>query len=72
LFAALGIGVLGFLLGSLAMVVFWMKSEDIDLKRGYIEIRGVCYQLEPMEDPLLNHRRRMPATSSDRRHNPIH
>jgi hypothetical protein len=33
LFAALGIGVFGFLLGSLAMVVFWMKSEDIDLKR---------------------------------------
>jgi hypothetical protein len=62
MFAALAIGVLGFALGSLAAFVLWMKSEDRDLKRGYIEIAGGCYQLRPMEDPLLSHRRRMPAT----------
>ena len=45
LFSALGIGVLGFVLGALAMLVRWMKSEDADLKRGYIEIAGNCYRL---------------------------
>jgi hypothetical protein len=58
LFAAFGIAVLGFVLGSLATFVRWMKSEDSDLKRGYIEIAGNCYRLQPMEDPLLSHRRR--------------
>jgi hypothetical protein len=59
LLAAFGIAVLGFVLGSLATFVRWMKSEDGDLKRGYIEIAGNCYQLQPMEDPLLSHRRRI-------------
>jgi len=57
LFSVRGIGLLGFVLGALAMSVRWMKSEDSDLKRGYIEIAGNCYQLQPMEDPLLSHRR---------------
>src|SRR5262249_35915210 len=55
LFYGLGIGVLGFVLGALAMSVRWMKSEDSDVKRGYIEISGSCYQLQPMDDPLLSH-----------------
>ena len=59
LLAAFGIAVLGFVLGSLATFVRWMKSEDGDLKRGYIEIAGNCYQLQPMEDPLLSNRRRI-------------
>jgi hypothetical protein len=52
-FATLGSGVIGFVLGSLATFVLWMKTEDRDLKRGYIEIGGNCYQLQSMEDPLL-------------------
>jgi len=60
LFSALGIGLLGFVLGALAMSVRRMKSEDSDLKRGYIEIAGNCYQLQPMEDPLLSHLRQIP------------
>ena len=59
LFSALGIGLVGFVLGVLATFLYWMKSEDGDLKRGYIEIAGDCYRLQPMEDPLLSHRRRM-------------
>ena len=51
LFAALGIGVLGFVLGTLATLLLWMKSEDSDLERGYIEIAGNCYQLQPIQDP---------------------
>ena len=51
LFSALGIGLLGFVLGALAMSVRWMKSEDSDLKRGYIEIAGNCYQLQPHGRP---------------------
>ena len=47
LLAAFGIAILGFVLGSLATFVRWMKSEDGDLKRGYIEIAGNCYQLQP-------------------------
>jgi hypothetical protein len=39
-----------------------MKSEESDLKQGYIEIAGDCYQLEPMEDPLLSHGRRTPTS----------
>ena len=67
LFAVLGTGVLGFVLGSLATLLLWMKSEDRALKQGYIEIAGDCYQLQPMEDPLLSHARRMPPlTSLDR------
>jgi hypothetical protein len=65
LFAAFGIAVLGFVLGSLATFVRWMKSEDSDLKRGYIEIAGNCYRLQPMEDPLLSHRRRI-SPAADR------
>ena len=38
LFVVLGIGVLGFVLGSLAAFVLWMKSENRALKQGYIEI----------------------------------
>jgi hypothetical protein len=63
LFAALGSGVLGVGLGSLATFMLWMRSEDRDLKRGYIEIAGDCYELKPMEDPLLSRGRRMPPTS---------
>jgi hypothetical protein len=37
-----------------------MKSEESDLKQGYIEIAGDCYQLEPMED--LSHGRRTPTS----------
>jgi hypothetical protein len=59
LFSALGIGLAGFVLGVLATFLYWMKSEDSDLKRGYIEIAGNCYRLQLMEDPLLCHRRRM-------------
>jgi len=66
LFSALGIGVV---LGALAMSVRWMKSEDSDLKRGYIEIAGNCYQLHPIEDSLLSHRRQMPPVGI-RPHNP--
>src|SRR6516164_6672138 len=69
LFSALGIGLLGFVLGALAMSVRWMKSEDSDLKRGYIEIAGNCYQLHPIEDSLLSHRRQMPPVGI-RPHNP--
>jgi hypothetical protein len=36
LFAALG----GFVLGSFATFVVWLKSEDRDLEQGYIEIAG--------------------------------
>jgi hypothetical protein len=61
LFSAFGIGLVGFVLGVLATFLYWMKSEDGDLKRGYIEIAGKCYRLQPMEDPLLSHRRRMPS-----------
>jgi hypothetical protein len=60
LFGALGIAVLGFVLGSLATFALWMKSEESDLKQGYIEIAGDCYQLEPMED--LSHGRRTPTS----------
>jgi hypothetical protein len=49
LFAALG----GFVLGSLATFVLWLKSENRDLKQGYIEIAGKYYQLQPWEDPPL-------------------
>jgi hypothetical protein len=59
LFSALGIGFAGFVLGVLATFWYWMKSEDGDLKRGYIEIAGNCHRLQPMEDPLLSHRSRM-------------
>lgn len=45
---------------TLAMSVCWMKSEDSDKNRGYIEIAGNCYQLQPVDDPLLSHRCRMP------------
>jgi len=69
LFSALGIGLLGFVLGALAMSVRRMKSEDSDLKRGYIEIAGNCYQLHPIEDSLLSHRRQMPPVGI-RPHNP--
>jgi len=62
LFAVLGAGVLGFVLGSLVTFAIWLKSEDSDLKRGYIEIAGDCYQLQPMEDPLLRHARRTPPS----------
>jgi len=51
------------------MSVRWMKSEDSDLKRGYIEIAGNCYQLHPIEDSLLSHRRQMPPVGI-RPHNP--
>jgi hypothetical protein len=59
LFSALGIGLAGFVLGVLTTFLYWMKTEDCDLKRGYIEIAGNCYRLQPMEDPLLSRRRRM-------------
>ena len=49
LFSALGIGLVGFLLGVLATFLYWVKSEDGDLKRGYIEIAGNCYRLQPMK-----------------------
>jgi hypothetical protein len=61
LFSALGIGLVGFVLGGFATFLYWIKSEDADLKRGYIEIAGNCYRLQPIEDPLLSHRRRMPS-----------
>jgi hypothetical protein len=47
LFSALGIGLLGFVLGALAMSVRWMKSEDSDLKWGYNEIAGNCSSSSP-------------------------
>jgi hypothetical protein len=49
LFSALSIGLVGFVLGVLATFLYWMKSEDGDLRRGYIEIAGNCYRLQPME-----------------------
>jgi hypothetical protein len=37
--------------------MLWMRSEDRDLKRGYIEIAGDCYELKPMDaDQRSEHR----------------
>jgi hypothetical protein len=52
--AALGFGVGGFVLGSLATFVLWMKSKDKDFKRGYIEIAGNCYQLHLMDPTTVS------------------
>ena len=63
LFAALGGVVLGSVATFVLTFVFWMKSEDRDLKQGYIEIAGDCYLLQPIERPwpLLRHGRQAPA-----------
>jgi hypothetical protein len=52
--AALGSGVVGFVLESLATFVLWMKSKDKDFKRGYIELAGNCYQLQLMDPTTVS------------------